>query len=280
VTNGVNVFWANSAVGEANVMKADVCGGLNSNVSVLGTTSQIATARLAFDDTDVFWSNGGTISKCAIGGCVAPMVLATGQSTAANLDLTLSGANVFWGSSGIAEVGVGGGAVTHLLSSATVYAIVADGSNVFWVGIYGSVTGVWSCPIAGCPSPTSLVAIGTAAMPYSGEIGSMTQDSANVYWTEVEGNVLSCPKTGCATPTTLVSGLTASPNRITTDGVNVYWANVGKGTTKGSIMRCSVGGSGLKTLASGLFEPSGVAVDATSVYWSTWIDSNIWKLAK
>lgn len=149
--------------------------------------------------------------------------------------------------------------------------IAVDDEDVYWATQAGEI---FKCAKPDCQSAL-LVASGpvTAAQ--------IAIDDLNVYWTTSQplglGQILKCPKTGCGnSPTTLVSGLSVAYG-IATDGTSVYWAELGDSSCcdgsagTGRIAKCAAGGCNDQptTLADGLTQPSGIAVDANNVYWTT-----------
>ncbi len=91
-----------------------------------------------------------------------------------------------------------------------------------------------------------------------------------MYWTDnFNGTVLQALVTGGAV-TTLASGRN-SPAGLTTDEVNVYWAEWGtaaNGYTDGAVLSVPIGGTTVTTLASAQNAPGYVAVDSANVYWT------------
>ena len=74
--------------------------------------------------------------------------------------------------------------------------------------------------------------------------------------------------------TTLVSGLNA-PYGVTIDSGHIYWTDLGtfnplSGATNsdGKIMEANLDGTGVTTLASSQASPTGIAVNASHIYWA------------
>ena len=59
---------------------------------------------------------------------------------------------------------------------------------------------------------------------------------------------------------------------------SVYWTNQGtfdKGYADGTVMKVPLAGGPTTTLVSGKGSPSGLAVDATSVYWTNHVTTSL-----
>jgi hypothetical protein len=94
---------------------------------------------------------------------------------------------------------------------------------------------------------------------------------------------MSVPVTG-GTPTTLVSNQDY-PWAIAVDNNNVYWTNYGNSgavsggmTTTGAVLQAPIGGGTVVTLAQGLEDPYGIALDAQNVYFTTYAGGRVKKV--
>ena len=88
-------------------------------------------------------------------------------------------------------------------------------------------------------------------------------DSTDVYWTDYGVSAVMKVPIGGGAITTLQSGV--SYYGIAVHGSAVYLTTYGDGT----VVKTPKAGGSVSTIASGQSWPSHVAVDATSVYWTT-----------
>lgn len=122
-----------------------------------------------------------------------------------------------------------------------------------------------SCPLAARQSQptvvlgnlTAFAAVTDGANFYLADPGT----AANAYQ---DGKVLYVPVTG-GTPTVLVDH-TTWPGTLATDGVNVYWGDIG-----GNIKRCATTGCGNAPTTMTTLQPNphGMITDGVNVYWES-----------
>ena len=272
-SDGVDVFWGAEGPGGLGaigyVLSNAICGGapetLDSISDDLGPYVQVAV-----NATSVYWlldddANPPTIGVCAKTGSAGCSTLVTGMMQQDIAGLVVDDANVYFAyeEHGIMKMPVGSTTPTSLAPRGFAVSMAVDATDVYWLGpsIYSFYAGLWKCSINGC---------GTNATQLSTVQGDsyLAVDSVNVYSADFNGFVYVCSKSGCgSSPAKLAD--TTNTRGIATDGVNVYWTAY-DGTSTGWIMKCAVGGCGMSPtmLVTEQDEPTAIAVDATSVYWT------------
>jgi hypothetical protein len=207
----------------------------------------------------------GTVMKVPLAGGT-PVMLASSPNVV--FDIAVDATSVYWtsdafspgpGTGTIMKVSRDGGTPVTLASGQSLpFEIAVDTTSVYWTTNNDGT--VMKVPLAG----------GTPVTLASGQNvpNAIAVDATSVYWASfVDGTVMKVPLAG-GTPVTLASGQ-AAPFEITVDATSVYWTNQGHGLlsgSAGSVMEVPLSGGTPISLASG--QPSGIAVDATSLYWA------------
>lgn len=225
---------------------------LNALRTVAGSLSQV-TAIAALRGNAYYTQNGaGTVSRVAPGG--SPIVLASGLSNLTGL--AVDNFSAYWlendnpGTVNKASIN-GGGAVTVLASNRlSLAAIATDGINVYWLENTLPAS-IFRVPVGG-----GAISQVTFNLPAS---TGLAVDSTSLYWLEGT-SVRKMPKAGGAIATIG----TATAQSIATDGVRLFFTN----SAANNIRTMPVAGGALSTLHTAAPSLTGVAVDATSVYWS------------
>jgi hypothetical protein len=261
--NASSAYWLDIVM--KTVMTVPLSGGTSTTLAV----GQAGLFALAVSADNVYWTEHGSVADDGIlsvpvsGG--VPSTFAAGQASANGL--AVHGSRLYWtngltdggalGASGTVvsapfEGALDGGSIATLASGQDVpFGIAMNDSNVYW-SAHGTIATI---PLDG-GSATTLVSGPLPKNPFG-----LALDGVNVYWTDYgSGTVMSVPQAGGAA-VTLASGR-LHPSAVAVDDSNVYWLD------SDAVMTVpSSGGSPttLSTSTGGL----GIAVDATSLYWTT-----------
>jgi hypothetical protein len=297
--DSTRVYW--TAAGGA-VMKMSTTGGAPTTLApAMPIMGQDNPGEIAVDATNAYWiadrgpdsdsgaSLGATMKVPLAGG--ASTVLASGPIP--SLAIAIDGTSVyFWRgvyipmeANGIdvslLKVPKDGGTAVVLTSSALASPVTAPGElAVDATTVYVTSSDVMAVPTAG-GTPTLLV--GPDGLS---QASGLALQGTNVYWTRLVGlvydgvitptssSVMKVSTTG-GTPIPLASFPDVlSAIAIAADATNVYWI---MGGPSGAVMKIPVTGGTPVTLASAQAYPQRIAVDATSVYWTT-SDGTLMKL--
>ena len=210
--------------------------------------------RVAVSSTTVYWTNlggGGSLMSMPLAGGAITTLVAEGFPYWVSLgQMSVYFTTAAPGGGPVLSVPMSGGAPTTLATGEQDGEIIVTGSTAYFTGV-GSLSSV---DIDGGTS----VVIAT----HAGQ--SFAVDSFNAYYTESD-SVLSIPLSG-GMPTTLAA---AGATGIAVDSTTVYWTS--NGFPNSTVMSVPISGGASSTLvtASSGQEPSGPAVDAEYLYWST-----------
>jgi hypothetical protein len=258
--DGVNVYVEDQGTTTGQVYQCPKTGCASPTPLGPGYATGIAS-----DAQYVYWNDfgGGTIVRCAIGGCGnQPTVLVPNQPHAEGL--SFDGANLYWASTGNILTCTSPGCTSPTLlasgQSTVIVTTSAETATVYWIST-GSVLG---CAAAGCNQTPAVV---TANVPNA---GSVVVADGFAYYTS--GNaIVSCPVTStCAFPRTI--GSSSAPMGLASDGSYVYWLD----ENIAQLYRCPVTGcvgSAEVFADQSSFDPAGeiganVALDGEYVYWA------------
>lgn len=181
----------------------------------------------------------------------------SGDVTVANDSATIADTGVISFEAGAkSEGGVACDACTGTCCDTTCIDTQTDGSNC---GACGH-----SC-LGGACIKGLCQAFRIAPVPsgFSGE--ALTLDANNVYYATFQGSLYTCPKTGCTAPTTLTTGLN-NPGAMVYDSLSneIFVAD----TYNNAVEAYTTTGTEVFRVASSGSNPTALAVDATSLYWS------------
>lgn len=276
-----------------------VAGTCGPTPTVLASGQQGPSA-LAVDATNVYWVNvlpqaagsagHSQVMRCAIAGCGnAPSILWDGLYPVDHLAVERGA--VWWptGPGGVVSapfgqnpnvltcaVGGCGNAPTSLITSTgVIYAFAVDGARAYWTSVGGNVS---SCALTGCGNaPTTVFADSFQSF-------ALAVNSQRVYWADEGRDLQSCPLGGCTGTPTLLGAASPVTSALAADEAHVYWieqgAAMGGGKlgpvtqyTNGEVLECPIAGCNGSPLVLAQYASwlggAALAVDATSVYWSS-----------
>ena len=206
---------------------------------------------------------------CADGGCdVVP--LATGSDADGPRGIAVSSDGVFW-------VDKGGGRIMGFLAQGTAPQLIVKANAPTTLAVasgritYVAQDGLWTCLLPSCDATRSHLAGSIAP----GSVQSVAYDGQLVYWADRGDNVNTgngaiwrCdPTTDCSAPTLIANQLLNAQGLFLTEDA-LFWMAQGNGQSNGSIHKSPRNGPGQMDLAAALVLPTGLAADATYVYWT------------
>lgn len=244
-------------------------------------SNQPVPRTIAVDATNAYWVNWGAINKkfglASIGTVMTVPVSGGTPTTLASEQwgptaIVVDGTSVYWTNmavgayfpGSVVTAALDGGAPTTLASGQIGAAgLAVDTASVYWVTDNGAVHKALRDGGA-----AQVLAVGPSGVP---GFTSLAVDATRAYWANGNGTIMSVPTVG-GSPTTLFSNAKSSAPAIALSDRNVFFTNQGttaKANMDGAVMSVAKTGGEATTLASSQTYPDSIAVDATSVYWTT-----------
>ncbi len=216
--------------------------------------------------------SAGACDAACKGACLNGRCLVTLASQQSNVGcLAVDTQSVYWATAdkagAINRAPSNGGLFTTIATTGSApwpCSMVLDSMFVYWAD--GSIGSLFKARIRGSVAAALVSNIGA---------NYVAVDASNAYFTGQFGYPTKVALSG-GTPVRLADSYSAGGAAI--DATSMYWSMRGPDNMSGTVEKVSLAGGTPSTLASGLGDPQGVATDATSVYWTNYVDGTVQKI--
>jgi len=285
--DGENAYWTN-AVTNGSVMKCAINGCTLQPTTIAENQADPWSIVIDSGDAYVYWMNmessTSPIARWQIGGGVPETLFAMGRGEGLALDAT----HIFF-SIGAASVEANNGLYRcdqatgcgnlQQMSNTAFSPIATDGNEVFFSN---SVYQMGDCPSDGTTcTPNDFAPVSGGSDPFIPGMTLAVPDDGNLYWSSAT-QILKCSKTNCTNPTVLMQYTNDSNNYyLAVDATNIYFRVPGSGGVGDILAACDKSNcnSNYQVLAVDSKSIGGIAVDATTVYWTS-SSGAVMKIAK
>jgi hypothetical protein len=202
---------------------------------------------------------------CENGVCHTPEVVASGQSSP--VAIAVDATSVYFGEAitggAIKKRPIAGGSLVTLASNQHApYELALDATHARWFDYFGGT--VAEVPLSG--GTVTTLGVGP------GDVAGVAVDASGVYWTTTTGTVMKVPLSG-GTPTPIVTWSGGYGGPIVSNGSSIFW--ISSDTT---LRKASTSGANATVFASGQLQPSALAFDSSSLYWTNYSNWTVMKL--
>jgi hypothetical protein len=241
---------------------------------------------IATDGTNIYWTNydndGAINGDVTNAGAVLQAPVGGGTVTTLQMGLedpygiAVDSENVYFTTNAggrVKKVPIGGGTVTTLAEGLNGPCYIAvSGGNVYWTN-YGDGT-LQTIPTSGT-APGTPTTLGTDSAGDNANGVAVSGSTVFFAASNDPGAIWSVGTTGGGTAKAFI-GMQDTPWGVAVDSNNLYWTN---DDNPGQLVSAPLAGGTPSTLAKGLVNPTGIAVDGSGGVYVTGDGGHVWKIS-